>query len=117
MWDTIQIILILWVYILTTYFGIRFISKKIHNFNIYLRLSILSFCMALFWGIGIAGSDGHPGFAFPAPNILAIGFMVFAGFYNGVLIGFEIFCIWLTLFFVLLLVRYFINKKKQVLNN
>ena len=117
MWDTIQFILVLWLYILFTYFGIRLISKWTLNLNIYLRLAILSFYIALFWGIGIAGSNGHPGFAFPAPNFLAIGLMVFTGFYRGAVMGIGIFCIWWTLFFVLLLVRYMIKKKKQVLSN
>jgi hypothetical protein len=71
----------------------------------------------LIWGLGIAFSGGDPGFAFTVPNIIAIGLMGINGFYYGVATGLVILCIWWILIFVFMLVRYLINKKKQLQNN
>ncbi|HAO07900.1 MAG TPA: hypothetical protein DCQ50_13170 [Chryseobacterium sp.] len=117
MWETIQFILVLFAYILGSYFATKQISKWTLKWNVYLRLLILSFSYALFWGVGIAFTGGDPGFAFPFPNLITIGLMGFMGFYWGILTGLAILGIWWILFFVFLLVRNLINKKKQLLNN
>lgn len=115
MWDAIQLILLLTVYVLVTYFIVKFTSKLFININPYLRLLTLSFLYALFWGIGIAGNGGDPGFAFPAPNIVALGLMISIGFYRGVFsTGLYILGFWWTIFFLVMLVKFLMNKKKSV---
>lgn len=113
MWDAIQLILVLTIYFLITYFIIKVISKFTVDFNPYLRLLTLSFFYALFWGIGIAGSDGDPGFAFPAPNIIAIGLMISIDFYRGAFTtGLYILIFWWTIFFLVMLIRHLVKKRK-----
>jgi hypothetical protein len=115
MWDILQFIFVLGVYILVGYFGIKLISKWTLKLNIYLRLLILSFFYALFWGIGIAGTDGNPGFAFPAPNIIAIGLMGSIDFFRGVITGLVILVIWWAIFFAIMLLKHFSkNFKKSI---
>ena len=72
MWDAIQFILLLAGYILIAYFITKFISKLTFTLNRYFKLIILSFLYAWLWGISIAATGGDPGFALPAPNIVAI---------------------------------------------
>ncbi len=113
MWDAIQLMSILSFYAVATYFLIKFILKFIVDLKPYFRLLILSFLYALFWGIGIAGSDGHPGFAFPVPNIIALGIMVCIGFYRGVFTtGLYLLIFWWTIIFLAMLIGYFIKRKK-----
>jgi hypothetical protein len=115
MWDAIQFILLLTGYILVAYLIIKFISKFIiARINSYLRLLTLSFLYALFWGIGIAGSGGDPGFAFPVPNIVAIALMISIGFYRGVVTtGLYIFLFWWAIIFLFMLIKHFIKKESR----
>jgi hypothetical protein len=101
------------IYILICYFLTRFISKWTIDFNPYLRLVVLSFFYALFWGIGIAGSGGEPGFGLPAPNIIAILMMLNARFYPGVFTGLFILCFWWTIILLFMLIKYFYRGKKR----
>ncbi len=118
MWETIQFILVIGAYILVSYFAIKLIDKWTLKLNIYFRLLILSFCYALFWGIGIFFTGGgEPGFAFPAPNIIAIGLMGYNGFYRGILTGLGVLGIWWTIFFVFMFVKNWKDREKQVLKN
>ena len=112
MWDVLQFIFGLAIYIVIGYFAIRLISKCISNLNFYIRLLIVSFCYALFWGIGIAASGGDPGFGIPAPNIIAIGLMISIGFYYGVMEGLIILLFWWILIFMIMFIRHLIKKKQ-----
>jgi len=95
-----------------SYFIIRLVKKYTADTNKYFRLLILSFAYALFWGLGIAGSGGEPGFALPAPNIVALGLMTSIGFYQGLLTGLIILSFWWTIIFIVMLVRQIIKDKK-----
>jgi hypothetical protein len=114
MWDTIQFILLLTAYIATAYFIIWLIKKYTADTNKYLRLLTLSFVYALFWGLGIAGNGGDPGFAFPAPNIVALGLMASIGFYRGILTGLIILGFWWVIIFVVMFVRQTLRNKKVI---
>lgn len=81
-------------YIGVTYYLMRVVNKNTTGFNVWMRLCIQSFGYALFWGIGIAGSGGDPGFALPAPNIVALGLMTSIGFYSGLVTGGFILMFW-----------------------
>jgi hypothetical protein len=111
MWDALQFVFGLGIYIVIGYFGIRLVSKWISNLNVYIRMLIVSFCYALFWGIGISASGGDPGFALPAPNIIAIGLMISIGFYYGVIEGLIILGFWWILIFTIMFIRHLIKKK------
>lgn len=113
MWDAIQFILLLTAYIAIAYFIIRFVKKYTTNTNKYIRLLTLSFVYALFWGLGIAGSGGDPGFAFPAPNIVALGLMASIGFYRGILTGLVLLGFWWTIIFSIMFVRQILKNKKS----
>jgi hypothetical protein len=91
----------------------RLISKWTIDLNPYLRLITLSFFYALFWGIGIAGSGGEPGFGLPAPNIIAIFMMLYDRFYHGVFIGLLILCFWWTIIFLFMLIKNLYRKKSS----
>ena len=114
MWDAIQFILLLTGYVATSYFIIWLVKKYTADTNKYLRLLCLSFVYALFWGLGIAGSDGHPGFAFTAPNIVALGLMANIGFYRGILTGLIILGFWWTIIFVVMFVRHVMKNRKTI---
>ena len=111
MWDSIQLILLLAGYILVVYLIIKFIRNLITDLNPYLRLLLVSFIYALFWGVGIAFNGGDPGFAFPAPNIVAIALMLSDGFYRGLLTGLYILSFWWTIIFIVCLARQLIKNK------
>lgn len=112
MWDEIQFILLLTAYIGVTFLMIRWMRKRLVNANKYVRLFSLSFVYALFWGIGIAGSGGEPGFALPAPNIAALGLMISIGFYQGLKTGLMILGFWWLIIFMGMLLRLLISRKK-----
>ena len=111
MWDALQFILLIGGYILIAYFIIKFISKLTVDINSYLRLLILSFFYALFWGLSIAASGGDPGFGFPAPNIVAIGLMLSISFYRGVVTGLYILGFWWIIIFAVMLVRNILKRR------
>lgn len=114
MWESLQFILLLIVYIGIYFFAIKLIKKHTTNSNKYFRMLALSFIYALFWGLGIAGSGGEPGFAFPAPNLIALGFMVSIGFFNGIQTEIVIVGFWWFLIFIFMLLKQRIKNKKQV---
>jgi hypothetical protein len=111
--ESIYIILGILGYVLACWLIPKFIRKLIPNEKIYLRLLVLSFIYALFYGIGIAGSDGHPGFAFPVPNIIALYLMYDIGFYSGMVIGFYILLFWWVTILSFMLIRQLLRKKKN----
>lgn len=113
MWETIQLILLLGVYVLISYLFIRFVFKKTINLNPYLRLLLLSFLYALFWGIGIAANGGDPGFALPAPNIWAIILMYNDKLYRGVKFGLLVLGLWWAIIFIIMLIIYLIKRKRE----
>jgi hypothetical protein len=96
---------------------IKFINKGIIDLNPYLRLIILSFFYALFWGIGIAGSGAEPGFGLPVPNIVAIFLMFNDRYYQGVINGFIILCVWWTIIFLFILMKHILKKRNSTNNN
>ena len=113
MWEIVKFILLLTGYILLTYYIVKYVAKLTINFKSYLRILLLSFFYALFWGIGFAGSGGDPGFAFPVPNIVAIILMASIGFYDGILIGLIVFGFWWTIIFIVMVVDRQINKRQN----
>ena len=115
MWEILLIFFAPIVYIAIGYFSVELISKHISKFNIYSRLIIISFCYALFWGIGISATGGDPGFGFPAPNIIAIGLMIRIGYYSGAVDGLIILAFWWILIFVIMYIRHLIKMKKNCL--
>ena len=112
MWGTILFIIVVAGYILAAIFVIKLITKATECINPYLRLLVLSFFYALFWGISIAATGGDPGFGFPAPNGISIAIMYSIGFDYGVITGFYILIAWwVVIFLVMLAIHTF--KRKQ----
>lgn len=101
---TILFITFFLVYFAIGYFIVRQIKKYLIFTNKYIKILILSFVYALFWGFGIAGSGGDPGFALPAPNIIAIGLMMTNGNYKYSLTGLLILVLWWTLIYIIMLI-------------
>ena len=114
MWNTIQFFLLVGGYLLVTFFIIKFFSRLTIDFHPIPGILIRSFLYALFWGVGIAGSSGHPGFALPAPNIVALGLMAYIGFYQGVLTGLIILGFWWAIIFIVMFIRQMIRKRKAI---
>src|SRR5438270_13454588 len=114
MWETIQLLLLLVIYVLISYLFLKFISKRTTNLNPYLRLLLLSFLYALFWGIGIAANGGDPDFALPAPNMWAIVLMYNDKLYHGVKFGLFVLIFWWVIIFIIMLIKYLMKKKNQV---
>jgi hypothetical protein len=115
--EDILIILGLIIFFVLSYFLVRFVSRQTHHLNNYLRLSIVSFLYALFFGIGLAASGGEPGFALPAPNLVAILLMLSDGLYNSVISGLIILLFWWTFILLFMLARHLIRKRKQTTGN
>lgn len=106
------VFIIIIAYWIVSYFFIRFLGRSIVSLNPWLQLLIKAFLFALFWGIGIAGSDAEPGFGIPAPNVFVIPLMLIQGFYSGVLSGLFILLFWWILIFSLMIIVYFLRRKK-----
>lgn len=118
MWDNILFILLLTGYVIGTYVIIKLIKKHITGLNKYIQLLVLSFAYALLWGIGIAGSGGDPGFAFPAPNVLALALMVSIDFYRGVRMGLLFLAFWwLGIFLTMYIAQLVRNRKNNQKHN
>ena len=97
------------LYVAVSYLIIILVKNYTENINKHLRLLILSFIYASFWGIGIAANGGDPGFALPAPNIVALGLMASDGLYRGVLSGLIILGFW---WIIIIIVMYLKQAKK-----
>ena len=97
------------LYVAVSYLIIILVKNYTENINKHLRLLILSFIYASFWGIGIAANGGDPGFALPAPNIVALGLMASDGLYRGVLSGLIILGFWGI---IIIIVMYLKQAKK-----
>ena len=108
-------------YIFVTYILIRFLKRKTQASRPLTRVTILSFIYSLLWGVGIAGSGGDPGFALPAPNLLAIILMWSDGLYTGVISGLILWGIWWILLFLIIGIKEYLRAKKsapsQIVNN
>ncbi len=63
-WTVIAILISLGYFILS-YFAIKLLIKRTKNLPHNLRLIITSAAYSFIFGIGIIGSGGEPGFAFP----------------------------------------------------
>lgn len=111
------VLVVLISYLIISYFFIRFLVRSIVRLNPWQQLLIKSFLFALFWGIGIAGSDADPGFGAPAPNVVAIPLMLIQGFYSGVLSGLSILMFWWILIFSVMSIVYFLKKRERSTNN
>ena len=111
--ESVVIILGIIVYVLGCWLVPRFVRKRTSAEKHYLRLVALSFIYALFYGIGIAGSGGHPGFAFPVPNIIALYLMYDIGFYSGMVIGLYVLLVWWVIVFGFMLIRQKFRKRKE----
>jgi len=100
-------------YIVVGFYLTRFIRKRTSSMNPTKQLLVLSFSYTLIFGIGIAGGGGEPGFAFPAPVILAGILDVYIWsptriFINGVIIPLFF---WWTFIFLVMLIREKLNRK------
>ena len=93
----------------------RFIRQILKPFNKYLSLAVLSFAYALFFGLGILGSGGDPGFAFPFP-ILWTGLIYvwewspWLLFINGVMIPLIF---WWVLIFVVMIIKLYLKVRYE----
>lgn len=101
-------------YIIGTYYLIRFIRIRLRAINRYLGVVILSFVYALFFGLGILGSGGDPGFALPFPITLTALIYVWdwvpwTHFINGVIIPLTF---WWFLFLLMMMIRQFIAARR-----
>jgi len=108
-----EMILYIAGYVLIAFLLLKSISILTANINPYIRFFILSFLYSLFCGIGIAGNDGDPGFAFPAPNIVAITLMYKDNFYRGIEIAFYILAFWWLLIFAIMYISHIIKQRKM----
>src|SRR5688572_14447215 len=102
-------------YVLIGYGLIRFIRIKTRLFMPIPRLLLISLLYALIFGVGILGSGGDPGFAFPFPLLLTGTLYILEWretilFVNGFLIPLAL---WWSILFVLMLVNHFIRKKLE----
>ncbi len=105
--DDVIVIGIIIAYFALGYFICRLVDKLTSRLNKYLQFLILSVFYTLFFGIGISGSGGNPGFAFPSPILVAIILGLWKWiptnlFVNGVIIPFfiwwsGIFVFWLII--------------------
>lgn len=116
-WEDSLIFIVLITYLVISYLFVRFLCRLFLSLNFWLQLLIKSFLFALFFGIGISGSDGEPGFGILAPNILAIPLMFIQGFYSGVLSGLVILLFWWIIIFLFMLITYIFKKRKRLINN
>jgi hypothetical protein len=105
MWDAIQVIIALSGYCILTYFIFKYVSRATVHFNPSLRIVIRSLLYALFLGIGLFTNGGDPGFGFPAPNIVALGLMLYIGHYSGILFDVYILCFWWIVIAVIMFVK------------
>ncbi len=112
--SAILIILVMAGYFIVTYFTIKFIGNRKGGINPFFRILIISFLAALLWGIGIAGTDSEPGFALPAPNIIAITLMLSEGYFRGVLNGIYILVFWWVFLFIILVIRHLIKSRRNL---
>lgn len=115
--ETTWVLTILVSYLIVGYFISKYVSKLILNKNRVLKLLIFSLIYAIFFGVGIAGNDGDPGFGFPAPNGIAIYLMASIGFMDGVLIGLKILCAWWVAIFISMLIRSNLRLRKHQPHN
>jgi hypothetical protein len=111
MTDSIVFVLLI-AYIIATYILLRFLRRRTRLIRPFIGIGIMSFSYALFWGIGVAGSGGEPGFALPAPNLLAMILMSYSGFYQGVFIGSMIFGAWWVGIFSIMSLRHYLKKRQ-----
>ncbi|HYV95694.1 MAG TPA: hypothetical protein VE978_28240 [Chitinophagales bacterium] len=94
-------------YIGMGYFITRLIRKWVIVKNQYLKLAIMSCSYALIFGVGIIGSGGDPGFAFPCPVVVAALWGIWDWiptrfFVTGVIIPFVF---WWVVIFAVMIVR------------
>ena len=102
------------VLILIAYFSLGIICSKllgwiIKTTNPIIRIGIFSFFYAFYFGIGIAGTGGEPGFAFPCPIIL-VGFLT-----NSERIVYSVLIpllFWWVVIFLLMLLKHQLKKRK-----
>lgn len=107
--------LIVFGYILLTYFITGKIRKYTLRLDAYTRINILSLTYTLLFGIGaLTSGGGDPGFAIPSPLILVIMFAVWDWFPNGILSVFTIlipFLFWWTIVTTTMLIKLNIKRK------
>ena len=101
------------LFLVAGYFISKNIATKKCKLNEYVRISIRALSYALFFGIGIAGTDADPGFAIPVPNIIAILLMLSEGYYEGVLTGLIILLFWWTIIFSIMAIKLFLRTRRQ----
>ncbi|MFT5254314.1 MAG: hypothetical protein ACI87N_003382 [Flavobacteriales bacterium] len=111
--ETLKIFSILIIYLISGYFIAKYVSKTMINRNRIFRLVVLSFTYALFFGIGIAGNGGNPGFGFPAPNGIALYLMYHIDFMRGFFTGLKLLCVWWIVIFTIMLLKSFIRLKQS----
>jgi hypothetical protein len=113
--ENIKILIIIVVHFVIGYFLTKFLRKQTTQIKNWLRLLILSFSYAIIFGIGIVGSGGDPGFAFPCPIFLT-GLIYISDwistriFINGFLIPLVF---WWTLIFLVMFIRDILKNKEM----
>ncbi len=101
-------------YIIFGLLVISFFRKHIDFLKPITQLIIISFLYTIFFGIGLIGGGGDPGFAFPFPLLLIAMFDIWVWvewkiFINGFII--PLFFWWLLIFLIMLL-RYWIKRRR-----
>src|SRR5688572_18804948 len=108
--EDVLLVLLMFGYLVGAFLTIRYVNKQLVGKRLYLKLLILASLNALFFGIGIIGSfehPGDPGFALPAPNLIAIisTFFLDWGFIDTI-IPLGIFVCWWILIYAILCFTY-----------
>ena len=106
------IILFFIFYGLLCFFVIKLTHRVTVDKNIFFKSLIRSFIWALFLGVGIMASGGEPGFALPAPNLIAIIVMLIDRLYQGVISGLIILAFWWVVIFGVMIIMYIIKRRK-----
>lgn len=109
---TLIFFLIILAYILFSYFILKYVSKKNLIVQPYLRLFTVSFFYALLLGPSIITSGGgEPGFAIPAPNLVAIIINPIYFNLNLILSTLAILVFWWLIIFIGMSINHFFTIK------
>lgn len=94
-------------YFIVTYLIVKVIKNSVKSVYWLIRLIILSFFYALFFGVGAVGGGGEPGFALPAPVIFAAWYSDSGRIFNNAVVPFFF---WWGLILVIMVSIYLVKK-------